>query len=204
LSLQAELDEVLEWLSALTRSERPVTREAPEPMWREDWQHVARLLKAAAERFASLRGVLEAPEDDPEPADAQFAGDLQRETENLFLRASMLSRRVPPEPSVEPPPSEHRRAGTDLARRTHKPKKPPHVPTSADAAALAASAGRTIERARDLLGTDEVSLAFENELDLLAEMTMSLRQDLTGVRPTLDDQDDPAAEEPLTEVSADG
>jgi hypothetical protein len=176
-----ELEELVKWISELSAEE---PGPAPQPLPRDAWQAVGRDLGRASEKFAEAHVALLAG--DGGAVLAELARDLERETEGLALRAHVLSRRAPREPKPE---------------REREPSKPEPVPLAAAAPAtgdkvkehedhrrvspksatdLLRSAQGTVETAHEKLGAverpDRVCQRFEEELDVLAEMTLSLRQ----------------------------
>lgn len=159
MSARAELEELAKWISDLPAADPTPT---PQPATHEDWLAVQGALDAASKAFAQARNGLK-----KETVLAQLAGDLEREAEAQALRAQLLSRRAPPKPPGEP------------KRPIGKSADGGQTPTKSfeDLVGLAAD---SVEKARGKLETvkvpDDATKAFEEDLDLLAEMTLSLRQ----------------------------
>lgn len=188
MSVKAELEELVKWISDLSEPETPTP--TPEAPGREDWQALDRDLDEAARRFGEAAEKLAAA-DPPQAALADFALDLQRESEGLALRAHILSRRAVPKPKpakVAGAGEPHARAAegpaagtapeSDSAPRAGTPPKAQTAPPSS--ARIAGQAGDVVERAHRHLDyvehPDAVAQAFEAELEVLAEMALSLRQ----------------------------
>jgi hypothetical protein len=192
MSIRAELEELGKWISELSAKRGPAP--TPQPLPREDWQAVDKDLRRASGKFADARDALLGKH--RESFLAEFAGDLKRETEGLALRAHLLSRRAPRKPrpeSTTPKPQ----PATDAATIGEKARGEPHDEVTEkkhrdhraslqSPAELVKSAADTIEAAHEKLGTvqhpDALSKSFEEELDVLAEMTLSLRQRLEEER----------------------
>jgi hypothetical protein len=137
---------------------------------------------------------------------AEFAQDLENEAAGLAFRAQVLSRRAPEAPDTDPddsaesqdtasepdtasqaataaepegrsPTDQHAPAATGAATTPARDTHPPAQPSPVD---LVKSAQRTLETALSKLAGYEnpgpVTEAFEDELDVLAEMTLSLLQ----------------------------
>jgi hypothetical protein len=122
---------------------------------------------------------------------AEFAGDLEREAESLELRAYLLSRRALPKPKpkteltkpkplppvTEAAPTEAPATGALPATVTvhEQEEQPGQQPAPRD---LVKSAGGQVEKAHRHLeavkSPDLVTKAFEEDLDVLADMTLSL------------------------------
>jgi hypothetical protein len=184
MSVRTELEELVKWISDLSAEEEPDP--TPEPLPREAWQAVDGDLRRASRKFAEAHDALLMK--DPPSFLAEFACDLGREAEGLALRAHLLSRRAPRKPKSEPPPpttlppaTEAAATGENARGEQHGTEKDEDRPAAKKSAAdLVKSAGDTVETAHNKLEKvehpDAVSKAFEEELDVLAEMTLSLRQ----------------------------
>lgn len=195
MSVRTELQEVIEWISDLATDERPAP--APETPSRTDWRNLKANLEDVAEDLAHASTALgDAPL-------AELARDLSREAEGLALRAAVLVRRAPdeapkpkaakaapppaspaPSPPPAPPPAspaaaEHAEPPLAPLAGDTEPEEPKEKPQKTAADHVRAASG-TIETAyekfEDLRHPDEATKEFENDLDLLAEMTLSLRQ----------------------------
>lgn len=188
MSFKSELEELVKWISELSESKE--AEPTPEPLHREDWQAVDGTLQRASIKFGEARLALLA-ENPPRSFLAEFARDLEREAEGLALRAHLLSRRAAPKPMPDPEKTRERVPPAPPAAATgaqpggeeqvpRDPKKPAEPPAPQSPADLVKSAGGTVETAHNKLEVvkhpDSVSKAFEEELDVLAEMTLSLRQ----------------------------
>lgn len=201
MSVRTELEELAKWISELTAKHEPAP---PQPLPREAWQAITRDLERASTKFAETSAALCA--NDSKSTLAEFAGDLQREAEGLALRAHLLSRRAAPKHKPEHPAPKpvEKEAETAAAATAEKATgELPAAETAADhehapaprkaapdddhpvhreptAAELAKSAADTVETAHNKLDAvehpDDVSKDFEAELDVLAEMALSLRR----------------------------
>jgi hypothetical protein len=193
MSVRTELEELVKWISELSAKEKPTP--SPEPLPREVWQAVDSDLRRASEKFGEARVAL--PDKGSNSFLAEVAGDLERQAEALALRAHLLSRRAPPKPKPEPGKlktvaqaseaaatavrAKLHGAGTGQGEGDDPSQQPPQPPAPARSPAdLVKSAGDTVETAHEKLevvkAPDAVLQAFEEELDVLAEMTLSLRQ----------------------------
>lgn len=177
LSLRTELGRLGKRISELWAKQEP--KPTPQRLWREDWQGIHGHLGRAAKKLAEARDAV--PADHRQSFLAEFAGDLAREAESLALRANLLSRRAPRKPKVEA--TEPEPAPRD-APATEAPRDAPAMEKVAD---LLQSAQRTVETAHGRLGVDgyddDASTEFVKEIDLLAEMTLSLRQQCSRTEP---------------------
>ncbi|MFL5962035.1 MAG: hypothetical protein ACJ757_03985 [Gaiellaceae bacterium] len=191
MSVRMELDELVKWLSERLAKDEPAP--PPESVSRENWKLIHANLEHASETLAKARAVLGAGAGSSFLA--EFSGDLSREAEGLALRAQLLSRRADtepepkPEPKPEPEPEPEpepdpkpkpadQHAAPAPARAAHAVAE--QVVSHPPASKLVAKARGTIETAYAKLGAieqlDAVSKAFEEELDVLAELTLSLHQ----------------------------
>jgi hypothetical protein len=181
MSVRTELEELTKWISDLSAEELEPT---PQPLTRDVWQHVDSDLRRASKKFAEAQAALFTAD----AALAEFAGDLARETEGLALRAHLLSRRAPQKSPIEPvkskiePSTLPATATGDTPGVEHQrdTEQTINLPGSQSPAQLVKSAGDTVETAHCKLEAvehpDSVTQGFEEELDVLAEMTLSLRQ----------------------------
>lgn len=200
MSVRTELEDLVKWISELSAKGKPT--QPPQPLPREDWHAVDSDLGRAAETFAEAHLALRAAAaaEVGEAKDSRFlaelARDLEHEAQGLALRAHLLSRRAPPKPKTEagepktPAPATHAAAAEEKAKveppgaaEKHKETAEEHKPRPASTkspAELIDDAARTLATAYNKLGAvehlDAVSKAFEEELDVLAEMTLTLRQ----------------------------
>jgi hypothetical protein len=201
MSIRTELEDVVKWISELMAKDQPDPK--PKPLPREQWQRIDADLRRAAEKLALAHGGL--PSTGPHSFLAELARDLAHEAEALALRAHLLSRRAMPQPKAEvAPPHVPAPAGGPKASRAEArgetaggasaPGEQDHAepadatqakdrtrePARQTPAQLIGSAGDTVETAHQKLGTvgarDPVSKVFADELDVLAEMILSLRQ----------------------------
>jgi hypothetical protein len=193
MSLQAEIEELVKWISDLSESHD--SKPKPVPLYREDWRAISENLKDAAAKYSEARVALLTGVAGSHLA--EFAGDLERETESLALRAYMLSRRAarkpttgPPEQVSQPavrvggPPQGKPDETTPEAVDAHAPSPTKQSEQRSDSPRSATdsvkSASGTVETAHEKLGAgkppDDDADAFDKELDLLAEMTLSLHQ----------------------------
>jgi hypothetical protein len=193
MSVRTELEELVKWISELSaKKEKPDPTHSPS---REVWQAVDGDLRRASRKFAEARVVLRRARvgpvaKDPRTIVAEFAGDLEHEAEALALRAHLLSRRAKPttEPAKPKPITPATEAATTEAATTEAASagRPPNAVPAREPedrhspGRLVKSAGDTIETAHQKLEAveppDPVTKAFEEELDVLAEMTLSLRE----------------------------
>jgi hypothetical protein len=190
MSVRTELEELVKWISDLQADKEPAQK--PETLHREVWQAVDRDLERAAERFAQASVAVAAQ--DPKSIVAEFARDLEREAQGLALRAHLLSRRAPREANAPHQPhaktktltaAGHSVESADQATGEAPIDEKPEEPKKDGAEArppgeLVKSAADTVETAHARLEAvehpDHVVKSFEEELDVLAEMTLSLRQ----------------------------
>ena len=204
MSVRAELEDLVKWIGELTAKNAPPP--PPEPLPREDWQAVDRDLMRASKKFADVQAALRARDPGSVLAEFAGDLERQAEglafRAHLLSRRASAEKREPAkgEPPNHEPPNHERPAaehGED-APPAPGPAKAAAVPgpgRSANATApaseaakglqpgaadLAKSAGDTLETARNNLVVvahpDDVAKDFEEELDVLAEMTLSLRQ----------------------------
>jgi hypothetical protein len=193
MSLKSELQEVVDWLSDLTTE----SGAAPQPVYHEDWNLVRDNLKRAREHFHAAIAALQTKHSSL----VDFARDLERETEGLRLRAQLLAGRAPKKPPVgdattvfvkqleekQNEPDATKKELHDVAQQleaakhteTPKEAKEPGGPSdfANDAAQSLESAHRHVLKDGDA-PPDVVADAFANRLDLLSEMTLSLRLQL--------------------------
>ena len=191
MSVRTEVEELAKWISGLPEKEEP--EPTPQPLPRETWQAIERNLHSASETFAKARDALRSL--DEESILAEFAGDLENEADALAFRAHLLARRAAPKPTphgpkpkpaASMPQAVESKGAPDREKVDGEPtvdaesKTPADAAQSASPADLVRSAGNTIETAHLKLETvehrDAAAKAFEDELDVLAEMTLSLRQ----------------------------
>jgi hypothetical protein len=122
---------------------------------------------------------------------AEFSGDLANEAQALAFRAHQLSRRAPPGTTPKAEPAEPRprplhptEAATTEAATDEPPDGVPaevHEEDPRPPGALVKSAADTVEHAHQRLSKavefpDAATKEFEEELEMLADMTLSLRQ----------------------------
>lgn len=197
MSVRTELEELAKWLSGLSEKEEP--EPTPQPLPRETWQAIERNLQSASDTFAKASDALRSL--DRGSILAEFARDLESEADALAFRAHLLARRAAPRTKPDGPKAKPVESKSEVvadreevqgeSTGTAKAGTPEDAAPSAAPADLVRSAGNTIEWAHLKLGTvehpDAVAKAYEEELDVLAEMTLSLRQqcdrledDLTG------------------------
>jgi hypothetical protein len=194
MSVRAELEELVKWLSELTAEDEQALETTTLP--REDWQVIHGDLREVSEKLGWARRAL--PAQGKGIVAAELAGDVERQAEGLQFRAHVLSRRAPPKPKelekLKKPPAGIRSvagdepsvaaaggkgaaASGDHGQANAEQKEETEAPTPA---ALVKSASVKIEHSRreldGLKDPDAVTQAFEDELDVLAEMTLSLRQ----------------------------
>lgn len=174
MTIRAELEELVEWISDLSKQKKGPE---PGPLTRRAWQEVGEDLRGASDHFdeaaASLKGSA------PSPV-AEFARDVQRETDALALRAHMLSRRMALEDQAEP-----KRKAAAKPKAKPKSKAPAKkAPPARSAGAMIKSGADSVEAAYRSLGEgvppkhapDAVAAGFADELDALSEMALTLRQ----------------------------
>lgn len=194
MSVRTELQEVMEWIADLSKKEPSPPTETPS---RADWRNVKSNLEDVAGDLEQARVALkEAPLKD-------LARDLSHEADRLALRANVLARRAPIEerkPAKKPKPKAAAKtgAGTSGASKVPADSLPSSGPatdpnagaggedpadqkekpkTAADhIQAASGTIATAYEKFEDLGNPDANTQDFENDLDLLAEMTMSLRQ----------------------------
>lgn len=197
MSVRAELEELIKWLSDLTAEDKPAP--AVGKLYLEQWRTVETNLTTAAKNLHLARTKLSPSPVTREPSAPLFmvllmrrrkpppsvlhelAQDLQREAENLALRARMLSGRADNRPPKKAPRS---KLCVRNARNVATPSKPTAGSAKSGASDRAAVYARRglegIERAHEHLlavaHPDAVTQAFEAEVDVLAEMTLSLAQ----------------------------
>jgi hypothetical protein len=180
MTVRTELEELAKWIADLTEEEPP--KKGPEHPAREVWQGVSGDLGRAADRLEEASDALMTKD----KVLAEFALDLMRETEGLAMRAHVLSRRAKPRPKVvaaPKPKDEHEAVDPDKPKAKAKTEDPKDK-SGGDkkkprpASDLVASASDTIETANTKLGDDpdDATKRFQEELDVLAEMALSLRQ----------------------------
>lgn len=188
MSVRTELEELVKWISELSEEETPAPE--PEHLTRDVWEDVAGDLRRAAVMFAKAREALLAAK--PKTPLAEFARDLERETESLAFRAQVLARRAKPkgdEPRQMKVPAEDQAAAQDQAPDAKAqdeasdagkatPAAGPKPAAPKPPSTILRSAAKTIETAGtkiDVEHPDEVIQTFDEELDVLAEMALSLR-----------------------------
>lgn len=187
MSVRSELEELVRWISDL--SEEQKAEPPPDPLPRESWQAVGRNLNSAAETFAKAHRALVTQHGGT--GLSEFARDVAREAEALALRAHLLSRRAKPEPPAprtdlaqapapKPKDAEKHDGAAKASKAPEIPKEDRPDKEQRSAAELAAVAQRTVETAHEKLGPlkdqDPATKAFAQGLDVLAEMTLHLRQ----------------------------
>jgi hypothetical protein len=165
VSVRTELEQLFKWISELWAKKEP--EPTPKPLPSEDWQAVESELHKASRQFAAAYSAL--PKKYPTSSVVcEIACDLENEAERLALRARLLSRRAP------------RTAAETASGEAHDAGKSKEPKASPDPVGLIDGAQVTVETARQKLGAvkpvDAISKAFDEELDVLAEMTLSLRQ----------------------------
>lgn len=196
MSLQTELEEMAKWIAELTAPPAPAPPEPAMPA-REEWRSARDLLRKASENFSKAAVALPSSGEE-----AGFAQDVARDADDLALRADVLALRALPKPK-------HRRAaahpaeGEGAEHRERGASPPPgqggSTPSPHDLVQLAA---REVEEARthlhppdsaDASSTDShhvqkdpegVAADFDYELEVLAEMALSLRQMCARLEPT--------------------
>jgi len=193
MSVRAELEELVKWLSELTAEDEQALETTTLP--RETWQDVRDDLREVSEKLGLARGAL--PAQGKGIVAAELAGDLERQAEGLQFRAHVLSRRALPKPKELEKLKESAPIGSvakdkpSVAAAGAKGAAAPGARGQAEAEqnakkkaptpkALVQSASVRIEHSRrefdGLKHPDAVTQAFEDELDVLTEMTLSLRQ----------------------------
>ena len=187
MSVRTELEEVFKWIAGLmAKPAAPPSDDTPIP--RESWKKIEENLGRVAEWFGRARAELTGD------IETDLAADLQREATNLSRRARVLARRAEPEKEPAPPATRikdrvqrRRKGGAKTAKKQKSAAKrtTPVEPEPKTGAELVAAAARTIETARtkidDVEDADAVAAAFGYELDLLAEMTLSLQARIAPV-----------------------
>jgi hypothetical protein len=203
MSVKNEVEELVKWISELSAPEKPAP--ATEHLYREQWLTIDENLRDAAKKLQDAKLKLTPdPQDSSKPhtsaVQSELALDLQRQAEGLALRAHMLSRRAKPRPKPaaaakqaeaaakvkpptdeqDPPPKLTAEAKAKAKAKADAEAKAAEAKAKATPAELVTSALRTIETANAKLlalqHPDAATKAFEAELDVLAEMTLSLRQ----------------------------
>jgi hypothetical protein len=184
MSVREEIEELVKWLADLTAEDEPAVETKTLP--HEDWRHVRDDLRDVSTKFGLAHRAL--PGSGKGIVAAEFADDLARQAESLQFRAQVLSRRALPPPNKAKPKATQIRpaakpansavaAGVTIGTTETDPKEQTAVHTPVD---LVESASVQLEHARRKLDAlehpDVVTQAFEDELDVLTEMTLSLRQ----------------------------
>jgi hypothetical protein len=182
MSVRTALEGLVKWISELPGRKQSKPPSAPLP--HEAWEGVKHNLDGASEKFREASLVLLATTGGA--VLAEFARDLRWEAEALAFRAYLLARRTPGK--REPPKPKTVRKENDTtadgkknvaahnAAPALKDHDGNHAP-SEPAVFLVKSAIKTVETAHqklDAVHPDAVAKAFEEELDVLAEMTLSL------------------------------
>jgi hypothetical protein len=182
VAIRTELEELVKWISELSAKPEP---DPTQSLPRADWLAVEQVLGRASGRFREAR--LELVQQPGGQVLSELACDLEREAQGLAFRAHLLSRRAPPPPKAKP---KHRRRDAGDTGATDAPaaarvngdekakgEQPPPPPSAGELVALAQ---RSLETAHTYLAApehpDPDSQAFEGDLDVLAEMALSLRQ----------------------------
>lgn len=187
MSLRADVEELVKWMADLTASDEAAPTLATPPP--EAWQHASGDLERASQKVTEAAALLAKQ---GAPYLAEFARDVAREAEDLALRAHMLSRRAKrtPKPAARSPKTPA--APEEAAASTRDPeataaaaagKRERRVAPAKSPEGLVHSASDTVETALGRLNSDEapdaITTGFEYELDVLAEMALSLRQQCT-------------------------
>jgi hypothetical protein len=204
MSVRSELEELVKWISDLQKEEKPVVE--PQPLPREDWTSIENSLKSASSRFARAAEVLAAEalgdQDDHRSILAEFALDLNHEAGGLALRADLLSARAKPRTAAEKAKLEAEKAALDpekakleaeekaerererQAAETHEGETGGEGEDTQSPVSVAEHvryAELSINHAHNKLKAaahpDPVTNAFQGDLDVLAEMTLTLRQE---------------------------
>jgi hypothetical protein len=183
MTVRAEIEELVKWISDLQKDKAsdPETK----TLSREDWLLVEDNLDSVAKRVEQARDELITRS--PGSVLREFALDIQREARGLGLRAHLLSRRAEPRAK----PAATAASLTPRVRRQEKtegeqggePPTPPSEPEVVEYDApsdILGRVGNTIETAHkkltELESPDDDAKAFEGELEVLAEMTLALRE----------------------------
>jgi hypothetical protein len=96
MSARAEIQEIVEWISDLTKKPAAVD---PKPLPKETWQRIGQNLKEASETLEKARAALGREQ---RPALAEYARDLEGQAEALALRARLLAGRAKAELKPKP------------------------------------------------------------------------------------------------------
>jgi hypothetical protein len=190
---------LVEWLSDLVSKDAPTVE--PQPLPRDEWQRIRTNLTDASKKFAEAAQALD--EVRGGAVSAELARDLEREAEALALRAHLLSRRAEDDDEEEKPKEADTRAKDEPETRTKDAEEKKdgqahreRTPRRRTPDQLVRSAGNTVETAHmkvaGVAHPDAVAESFKEELDVLAEMTLSLRQRCRRL-PRLPEQEEVAS-----------
>ena len=204
MSLKSELQEVVDWLSDLTAGSQPT----PEPVYREDWYLVRDNLRKAAEHFHDAIAALEknhsslvdfardlereaeglslraeslarrSPKKPPaDDATAALMKQLEEKQKELKATEKKLHDMTKELEAAKTPAGPATIAPAEAERREETEEEPEPSDFVNDAAESLERAHRHIVEDGDA-PPDAVADAFANRLELLSEMTLSLRLQL--------------------------
>ncbi len=194
MAVRAELEELVKWISDLQKAKGPAPADPVKPS-RDDWLKVERALNSVAERLGEAREELITQF--PRSVVKEFALDVQREARGLALRAHLLAFRV----KRADKPKKTEDEDEEKRRRAARPPAPPEVEKPKAPSDIVGRVGNTLAEAQgklaDVTSPDDATKAFRGELDVLAEMTLALREhclELDGGKPPVVAAPTPPAE----------